>query len=144
MKKVITDGCINGWIWSLPDDNVIKKKLLTIESPKNNFYKKYYIDDAKLVDLLGCKKIIIYGAGDFGQRSLDKITNKGLSINGIVDGSKDKIGTEWNGHVIMSMSDLLNTYNPNEYFVIVGSHEYLTEMIENLEKNYIFEIGIVC
>ncbi len=144
MKKVITDGCINGWIWSLPNDSEVKKKLLTIDSPKNNFYKKYYIDNVRLMDSLGCKKIIIYGAGDFGQRSLDKIINKGLNINGVVDGSKDKIGKEWNGYVIMSMSDLLTIYNPNDYFVIVGSHEYLTEIIENLEKNQIFQIGIVC
>ena len=144
MKNVITDGCINGWIWSLPDDNEIKKKLLKIDSPKNECYKKYYINDENLYDVLGNKKIIIYGAGDFGQRSLHKIIENGLEVTGVVDGSQDKIGKIWNEYKVMSMTDLLAFYNSDEYCVIVGSHDYLTEMVENLEKNSIFKIGIVC
>lgn len=144
MKNVITDGCINGWIWSLPDDNEIKKKLLKIDSSKNECYKKYYINDENLYDVLGNKKIIIYGAGDFGQRSLQKIIENGLEVTGVVDCSQDKIGKIWNEHKVMSMIDLLALYNSDEYCVIVGSHDYLTEMVENLEKNSIFKIGIVC
>ena len=68
LKRIIVDEYVSGIVWELPDEDLYKKKIRKIVSPKNQLYKKYFIPVTERKDFYDGKKFIIYGAGTYGRK----------------------------------------------------------------------------
>lgn len=77
------------------------------------------------------KKIILFGAGNYGEKALDFLKDK---VAYFVDSDTTKIGTYKEGIEIISTKKLLDIYNNYEVVVSVGS-EKLWEIIRFLYNN---------
>lgn len=142
-KQILTDAYINGMVWSLEDDNKYKKALVKIESPKNTCYKKYYLDQTTCENVLKDKKVVIFGAGDYGKRTYNVLMAKNIEVDAVVDSDSNKIGKEFADLTIISYENMLQSFDKEKLFVIVANHFNLVNMIEKLNKSEVNNIGII-
>lgn len=144
-KKVLTDAYINGEIWKLPEDNCFYDLVTSIESEKNTLYKKYYIPESEVKKQLDDCSIVIYGTGDYGNRTYNVLNKNGIVRNIVfADSSSDKVGGYINGCRIISVDEMVNRSKENDAFVIVANHFNLCDMVYLLENRQVDRIGIIC
>lgn len=143
LKRIIVDEYVSGTVWNLPDENLYKKKIRKIVSPKNQLYKKYFIPVAERKDFYDGKKFIIYGAGTYGRKAYQDLKAHGAAIIGIADSAYSKIGLAFEELNIVSVSEMKKLYNEQDAYVLVANHLALESMVCILFENQIERIGII-
>lgn len=141
LKRVIVDTYINGVIWDIQDER--KEKILEIDSPKNEIYKKYFLEKEHRKEYLKNKKIIIYGAGNCGRKVYQDLQTYNVSVIGIADSDCSKENKEFNGFHIMSVENMIALYKEQKAYVLVANHFCLEEMINVLLENGVERIAII-
>lgn len=142
-KKVLTDAYISGTVWHLPNSNFYKQKLLQINSEKNLLYKKYYIMPDQCKKVLENEKIIIYGSGDYGNRTYQELKKRSLNVIAIADSDRKKTGKPFEDMFIINIKDVVDNYSLNAPYVIVANYFHLCDMVYYLQNNGVKKIGIL-
>lgn len=143
LKRVIVDEYVSGTVWKLPDENLYKKKIIKIVSPKNWLYKEYFIPVLERKDFYNRKKFIIYGAGTFGKKVYWELKEHGAVIIGIADSSDIKIGLEFEEFKIMAVNEMIRLCEDQDVYILVANYHALEDMVNTLLENNINRIGII-
>lgn len=143
LKRVIVDAYINEIVWNLPDEDERKKNIISIQSPKNELYKKFFISQRERKNYLEAKKVIIYGAGNYGKKVYHEIENYNTEIIGISDTDKAKEGKKFESFFIMSIDKMLEISRKQKVCIIVANHYNLEKMIMLLLENNVDNIAIM-
>lgn len=116
-----------------------KQIMLSWNSPGIDIMKKIYLP-ADRMDLLKDKKIYLFGASAFADRTLDILNKRNISILGYVDNNKKKQGSLKNDIMIFS-PELLKETDDKDTAVIIAS-SYLLEIYEQLNNMQLKNISI--
>lgn len=143
LKRILTDAYIVGELWELPDETDQKRRMLSVDSEKNDIYRNYYIPKADLKAKLSGQNVLIFGAGNYGIRTYDLGIDVGANIVGIADSSETKIGSDMKGFKIISPKRLMDEYNKTNAYVLVANHHNLPEMVGYLIDNKVGRIGVI-
>ncbi|MFG6367690.1 MAG: glycosyltransferase family 2 protein [Lachnospiraceae bacterium] len=143
LKRIMVDAYISGKVWGLPNENVFKKKVLAISSPKNLLYKKYFVPVDIRKKFFQSKQVIIYGAGEYGHKVYEELMEYDATIIGIADSAESKKGLLFEHFEIMSIKEMVELYTKQDIYILVANHFYLGEMISTLQQNRIKNIGII-
>jgi len=143
LKRIIVDEYISGKVWELSDEDVYKKKVIEIKSPKNELYKKYFIPVMKREMFYIDKKFIIYGSGNYGRQVYRELKKYRASIIGVADSFASKIGKCFEEFIIISVSEMAELYRKQDAYVLVANHLELEDMVHTLLENRIERIGII-
>lgn len=142
-KRILTDAYIVGDLWELPDGTEEKERLKNITSEKNEIYRKYYIRGCDRKDKIEGTNNIIYGAGEYGRVTFDKVICAGGQVIAFADSSPEKSGEVINGITVLSKEDMIMEYEKRNANILVANHHHLPEMIVYLLSNSIERIGII-
>ena len=143
LKRVIVDAYINEIVWNLPDEDERKKNVISIQSSKNEVYKKFFISQRERKNYLEGKKVIIYGSGNYGKKVYHEIENYNTEIIGISDTDKAKEGKKFESFFIMSIDKMLEISRKQKVCIIVANHYSLEKMIMFLLENNVDNIAIM-
>lgn len=143
LQKRIVDGRINGRMWDLPDDSIQKQPILQIDSPKTELYKKYFLSSDKRHSFFENKNVLVYGAGDFGEKALAEFKNYNIDSIMVFDADPNKWGRTLEGHVICPAKNLYSVYHSKECIVVVANNNALIEIVEMLRLNGVEKIVII-
>lgn len=92
------------------------------------------------IEVLFEKKIIIYGAGEYGKRSAQLLEDAGVGFDCFCD--KDESNKSCLNHLIVTLEELQEKVKKEECMIIISSTTYCEEMIEELEERGI--VAYVC
>ncbi len=86
------------------------------------------------MDIIFDKKIILFGAGDYGKRALRLLDKLGISILGFSDSSKDKWGKMLEGNEIFSVDEVARRASGEDIIIIItmASPSYVEQVLEML------------
>lgn len=143
LQKRIVDSRINGRMWSLPDDSPLKKPILRISSKKNECYRKYYVRPEEREKYFDGRNVILYGAGNFGSKAMEELSQYHLKSLAIYDSDPRKWGRLFGEHRIKAMEGLLEEYTKNNSIVIVANNLALADIIEILVGMGINNIALI-
>ncbi len=142
LKTILTDGYINGAVWNLSEDNEYYEKIKKIDSPKAELYSKYFIKEQNIVERLKNKCILVFGAGEYGKKTINLLEKYGLNVLGVADSDSQKIGTQFEGYDIISLREMINIESENK-IVLVANHWNLVDMVNYLISQSVEDIGII-
>lgn len=143
MTRRIIDPRINGRMWDLPDEMLVKQKIRQIDSKKNDLYRTYFIPTSEREHFFDGKNILLYGAGNLGQTALKELRRYHLRGLRIFDKDENKWGKCIEGYEIEPVAALPGEYFREESIVVVANGNSLVEMIELLHENRIANIAII-
>lgn len=143
LQKRIVDERINGRMWDLPDGSAQKQRIMQIDSPKNELYKKYFVESDRRYHLFEGKNILVYGAGEFGKKALIEIKKCNVNSVRVFDADINKWGSSLEGAVIYPARNLFAVYHSEDCVVVVANNKSLNEIVELLCLNGIDEIAII-
>lgn len=96
------------------------------------------IKDLELLNNLNIiydNKIIVYGAGDYGKRTLKLLKQLDISVCAICDGDSEKVGKVINGYEIISLQEVSNILNENHIIVIsIANPNSIMQVLKKLES----------
>ena len=97
----------------------------------------------KDLDIIYANKIVLYGAGDYGNRALKLLRQIGISIYGICDSNRDLWGESLNEHKILSIQDLKEVCEDENIIIIVtiASQENIKQVLKLLKAHGILEVS---
>lgn len=98
------------------------------------------IKDYELVNNIGVlfeKKIIIYGAGKYGIRSAKLLEKAGLEGGILCFCDRDAGQKQYQGHKVITPGELEVTVKKEDCMIVVGSKDYLDEIIGELARREI-------
>ena len=144
LKRKLVDAYINGVVWNLQEDTLYKKKVRAINSPKNRIYAKYFIPFEKRAVFFAEKKLLIYGAGDYGKKVYKELKKYGAKIIGIADSDESKQGMKFEEFKILSFKEMIELYEEQNGYILVSNHFSLEIMVNVLLNNDVERIGIIC
>lgn len=98
-----------------------------------NYIKDY--DFISNMDALFDKKIIIYGAGYQGKKTAQLLDDIGVDFEGFCD--KDENKKHYLDHPVITIDELKQRTEQEDYFIIVGSEQYCEEIIAELQEKQI-------
>lgn len=143
LQNRIVDSRINGRMWSLPDNSPLKVPILRISSKKNECYRKYYVRPEERGKYFDGKNVILYGAGNFGSKAMEELSQYHLKSLTVYDSDPLKQGCLFYGHRIKSTEGLLEEYTKNNSIVIVANNLALADIIEMLVRMEINNIALI-
>lgn len=76
------------------------------------------------------KKIIVWGAGQDGQKTVELLDEMALKICGIFD--KNKQGQKINGHLVLDISAIKELIDNIHTIIIISSVKYADEMLKDI------------
>ena len=142
-KQILTDAYINGTVWELSNSVELGEKCQRIESFKNNIYRNHYVSENRLDSFFMGKEIIVFGAGDYGKRSLDKLKKIEANIIGVADSNELKVGNKLDDCEIMSVSKMIEMYQESLCWIVIASHFGLVDMYNFLKTKKIENIAVI-
>lgn len=143
LQKCIIDERINGRMWDLPDDSELKKPILNIDSPKCDLYRKYFIHSKDRKAFFKDKNVLLYGAGDLGQKAVAELRDYEISSLLIFDADKNKWGKNIDKYKIRPPEMLYSEYSSKDCVVVVANCRALIEIVEMLYRNNINNIVLI-
>lgn len=143
-KKILTDAYVSGVVWDIDDRNPLKISIGSIRSPKNDIYKKYYISREQISNSFVGKKALIWGAGTYGHKAYDRLTECGVNVIGIADSNIEIVGHKFECHEIMSVNQLIAMGKCSEILIVPASYFGLCDMVKILNENGLSNIAVVC
>lgn len=94
------------------------------------------------IEVLFEKKIIIYGAGVYGQEVALLLEDAGVSFYGFCD--REEGGNQCLNHPVITISELQEKCNKEDCMIIVSSKSYLEEIVDDLEAKEISAYLCTC
>lgn len=143
LLEVIVDNYINATVWELPEEDMLKKKVIKIASEKNEFYKKYFVPKSDRKKFFKTNDVILFGAGDFGRKALDELVAYKANVVAVIDSDPMKKGMMLGKYCIESRNLLKSIYVSERHFVVVANNIHLKEMIKGLLDEGIGNIAII-
>lgn len=143
-KEILTDAYINGTVWELPKDEELGNKCQSVTSKKNEIYRNHYVIEKSLKAFFKEKRVLIFGSGDYGKRSLEKLEHVGIEVVGVADSNQAKVGQDFCGYKIMSISEMEKYYIDNPCWIILACHFGLVDMYKTLNNMNIGDIAVIC
>lgn len=141
LKKAIVDCYIYDLVWDTHGNNTFLDQIKAIDSPRNNCYKKYFVPSEEIPEAFSNKKVLIWGAGNYGHKSIIKVKDYCENIT-VFDSDEKKAGTSIQGYPVQNVSSLPEYYD-NHSIVVVASQFYLLQMITKLNEWGISDIAII-
>lgn len=155
MKEELVQGYEDGYVdQRLWDENEWKVLLQIMRNPETYFestnidymnkykYKEYTINHClpeigaeKIID--GAEKLIIYGAGMYGQKLLKKLPDRSRVIGFAVSGLTEGMPKEIEGIPVYGIEDLKGFYS--EAVVLVAMKKTTQQPVLEILKNYGFQ-----
>ncbi len=142
-KKILTDPFINGVLWDSDKQSEYYTGIKRIKSEKNRIYEKYFIRTENRKEYFSGKPVMIYGAGDYGERAIKELQRLAIQVIGVADSSKEKQGQNFEDLTICSVEALVKKCYENQSVVVVANHHHLTEMVETVERLGIDKIAVI-
>ena len=112
------------------DVDFIKAQLGDTQELLKIVLKKYADIDAAKLD----KKIILYGAGNYGNQWIRQVKSLGFDVFCVVDSDEEKIGKYLDGTKIVSLNDVVRKRVDAIWLVSVLSPKYQQEITDKLKK----------
>ena len=137
----MVDCYIFDLVWDTHGVDDYLDRIKAINSPKNNYYKKFFINSEQIPLYFEGKKVCIWGCGNYGKKALRKLEGICSEIT-LYDSDKNKSGTMLDKFFIRHINDLEKHYD-DKSIVVVANHNHLCEMIDSLLKKGIENIAIV-
>lgn len=143
LKRVIVDAYVSGTVWDMPDSMPYKKKLRDLDSPKNRIYRKYFIPSAQRERVFKGAPVMIYGAGNYGQKALAELKTYGACILGVADTDRRKRGLNLGGFAVMSVEEMVEVCRTENVSVVIANYAHVVEMADTLFRNGVERIRII-
>lgn len=143
LLKCVVEPRINGRMWELPDDSVLKHPILQIRSPKNEIYRVYFIRPEHRKELFFEKKVFVYGAGNLGRRAITELKEYCPYSISVFDADTEKTGSMLEGCEIMPANLLCEAYGAEECIVVVANQYSMVEIVAMLRGNGVERIAII-
>ena len=143
LQECIVDPRINGRMWGLPDNTLMKLSITNIRSAKNEYYKKYFVKLAARKAKFKYRNIILYGAGNLGQQAVEELSWYDIGSLSVYDSAPAKWGTELEGYRINNAENLVKDYQKNQSIVVVANNRALVEIINMLLQKGINDIALI-
>lgn len=97
-------------------------------------------DLVKDIGILFEKKIIIWGAGQEGQKTVELLDEMGIKICGVYD--KKKAGRKINGHDVLEISTIKALIDDIHTIIIISSIKYADEILKDIIDYGIHTYGV--
>jgi glycosyltransferase involved in cell wall biosynthesis len=143
LQKCIVNPYINGKMWDLPDDSPLKTPILSVDSYKNELYKKYFVRSDQRKAFFDKKKVFVYGAGCYGNQAVTELDQYGVHIISVIDADPRKVGNKLKGHAINSIDYLKKNYLDNDCIVVVANCAALEQIVDMLHEMGIYHLAIM-
>ena len=143
LKRLIVDEHIEGTLWDLPKNNEIKKKIEMISTAKNEIYRKFFVPTYKRKKFLENKKIILFGAGNYGMRAFRELHSYFADIVAVVDSDQKKCGENFEGYQIQNVINIKKIYELENAYIIIANHKNLEEMVQGLLNQDIDRLAVI-
>lgn len=143
LQKCIVDERINGRMWDLPNESPLKQNIVSIESPKNELYKKYFVYSWERAEYFNGKDVLVYGAGNLGRKAVLELETYSVNSLRVFDADSNKWGNKIEGYEICSVETLYSIYKAGPCAVVVANCRSLVEIVEVLRENGIEKISII-
>ena len=143
LQECIVDPRINGRMWGLPDNTLMKLSITNIRSAKNEYYKKYFVKLEARKAKFKYRNIILYGAGNLGQQAVEELSWYDIGSLSVYDSAPAKWGTELEGYRINNAENLVKDYQKNQSIVVVANNRALVEIINMLLQKGINDIALI-
>lgn len=142
-QKIMIDEYISGVFFELPEDDYMRKDILRIPSIKNSLYSKYFINIADRKSYFNKKNIVIYGAGTYGKKALEKLKELNANILGFCDVDKNKQGKYLSGFIVFDFKRLIKYYNELNCVIVVANNKALEDIVNKLISYKIENIALI-
>lgn len=143
LQKRIVDPRINGRMWDLPDDSLLKQPILQIDSAKNELYKQYFVRPENRKKKFADKNVLLYGAGNLGRKALAELKSYCPHSLAVYDADKNKWGKMIEGYEILPAEDLYRAYEQGHAIVVVANQVFLEDIINGMRKCNVREFAII-
>lgn len=132
LLELLVSGYIRGEFWELSDGHAWKNKMSALNMTKVNLYNQYYICQRKRREYYAEKEIIIFGAGEYGNRTQMELEKYHANIIGFCDNDMDKQGKMKNGYPIYSFEELLDIYKEKKNAIVIANNRLKEKIVEQL------------
>lgn len=101
------------------------------------------LDMLKNIDIIYDHEVILYGAGDYGNRAVRLLNKLGISIVGFADSDEKKWGKKVNGDRVFSIQELMQTLEDRDVILIItmADPDKVEQVLCTLEGYGISEIS---
>lgn len=144
LESKVLDIFIQSFLFEMDIHDEKRIKLCQCDEGKIRALDHYYIIKDKRREFFTDCSAVIYGAGNNGLLALEQLHEFGVEVIGFCDSDINKQGNTNRGIEIFSYENLkkLCTDNPN-IVVVVTSHLYMSEIVQQLENDRINNIAII-
>ena len=139
-KSILTDPFINGVLWEGKGN--YRDRIETIESPKNDLYRSYFVSPSYRKSLFN-RDIIIFGCGEYGYKAYNEAINSNANVIAVMDSDADKVGNKFGNLCISSIENIREYYDDNSTTVIIANHHHLVDMVNKVRQYGVKEIAII-
>lgn len=143
LKRVIVDEHITGMVWGLPDENEYKKRIREISSRKNQIYQRFFVMPEERGNLFKNKKVILFGAGNFGRKAIEELAGYGAEIVAVADSAPEKRGSRVGGNMVLAPDDIGRIYEEEQALIVIANNKNLEEMAEQMTVQGMERIAII-
>ena len=143
LQECIVDPRINGRMWGLPKDSVMRRTIANIGSVKNEYYKKYFVEPEDRRDRFKDRNIILYGAGNLGRQAAEELQRYAIKSLSIYDSNPTKWGTELAGYKVNKVESLAEEYQKNQSIVVAANNLALVEIVNMLLRKGLDNIAFI-
>lgn len=143
LLKAIIDHYITAVVWDQPEESRYKQVVRNIQTQKNELYRKYFVPSTERKSVFFQKKVVLYGAGNFGKKAYKELERQGADILAVIDANPFKQGMEFGRHLIQSREELEKLYTLEQPVVVVANHGNLVDIVTALLEDDIRNIAII-
>lgn len=144
LKRVIVDEHITGMVWGLPEWNEYKKRIREISTRKNEIYRRFFLMPEERKQFFERnKKVILFGAGNFGRKAMEELGRYGAEILAVADSDPQKHGNMFGSHVIIAPGDIRQIYKAEQAYIVIANNRNLEEMTEQMMEQGMERIAVI-
>ena len=144
LKRVIVDEYITGMVWELPEENEYKKRIRGISSRKNEIYQKFFLMPEERKNFFEInRKVILFGAGNFGRKAMGELLGYGADIVVVADSDPGKCGCMLENYVICAPEDIRQFYEAEQAFIVIANNKNLVEMTDQMLEQGMKRIVVI-
>ncbi len=144
IQRNVLDIFMSSTFLEFPENDARKIRADSFISERMDILKQYYVRSERREQYFHNKKVIVYGAGNFGHIAIDDLMRHGVEIIGICDADVQKQGKSIQGKLIFNFDSLLEEYGKCEgCIVVVANNRHLVQIIKSLLDNSVLRIAVI-
>ena len=142
LKIVLTNNCLRDELRKNESIYMTKYTNEKVLDGWRNLIEEPYESMQLYADREMSKKVYIYGAGFWGEKTLEALTDKGIKVAGFVVSDRSKVSDQIQGYPVVEISEIKE--KRNEVTIMLGTRYGLySEIVASCEKNGFNDIRYV-